>query len=929
MVPIVVTIIILLIIATYMFFASGGLNKYNWYKEYKGTENVYNDNIEYGMIGSPPSDRLDVYDSSKPISIPMEGAINSLIESFKENANIVYSDFSSNRNSTKYKEYVFDDYKLEILRRSNSLSEEQLNKYTNIRNTVVRDINNIFTYSLDKIKYDENKSYFIIKKEILSLDGKNLILTNSDVDNITNYVLSGTKIPGDIIILIKYKLNPSAQDLLDQIVMLAGYNYTTVLEILEHVLVREPLPGISILGVVNSPSSTSIDGNTLIKQGFWTQVYYAFKSSNINNYLVALIKLSYMNEIIYRAVLGSTVSSLQNPKFTEAMNDIVDKCKESTSKIIRTFPYNFTHALLTDAIDENHHMLKINSTINNARINNEKLGISNIDKYSNLEYNFPVSIQNIQVGPFSSTKEFDYITPIYPILSDAYMINDYLSFPNIKHRGIYLDRTSDIPASTSGYIMITNTSSLDLTITGLIIYATLQNGFITDDYRDISLNLVDQNIIFNSAIITIESGRYIGDTFTDPVDAITNNWLMVSPIIIPSGKSIRIRATKQSTVIGSKYLRIYSILIPFGDIKPLSNFLQISVVSDSISGSNKKVSQYQFKNIPKEMSNILCTFDSTYDISPTSVVTDTFKIFNDHLSNNFNRFIVTGANGSALLITASMNQTKSTILTSTQSSVYTNPTSGIVSSTGLVTDTRLYSESNPNSNRSSYRLKFKNTNTGNNPIYINKIITFGDVSASNNFGSNIGLGGIIADDNILLRNTIINAFTMSDDEGSINPNYINNIIVDPNYQTISSESAYKLEAGKSLYIEPTVSLFTSAANRYVCVRAVYVEFSGTNKEALTFSIINLNPNNNNKIASTDSTMSSLWSTGSVFMVLNPIGESATKYSSFSVLPNYKQSGFNVLPNYREDNFQVEYYDNYYNPISELSQYPYNYDTEKK
>ena len=910
----IIIIVVLTLIATYLLATSGLFSTPNWLKKITNDieDNTYIDN---GMMGSPPSDDIDVYDSKKPIVIPMEGAINTLLDSFKNNANTVFIDFSANRNSRKYKEYIFDDYKLEILRRSGSLSEEQLNKYMTIRNTVVKDINNLFTYHLDKIKYNEDKSYFNIKREILNSSGTALILTFKEVDSITNYVLSSTDIPSDIIILIKYKLSITAQELLDQIIMLAGYNYTTVLEVLEHVLIKEPTPGVSILGVVNSPNTDTSKGVSTVRQGFWTQVYFAFKANNINNFLISLIKLSFMNEHNYRSILGNIVSNMHNAKFTEAMNNLVLNCKKSESNLIKLFPYNFTHALLSDAINENRIMLSLNKSINvNGIVSDTE--VSNIEKYSNIEYNFPVAVQSLVVSNFNDGKEFDYHIPNYPVLSNEYLVNNYLSFPNIKHRGLYLDRTLDVPVNTSGYIMITNVSSVDMTISGFTVYATLQNGFITDDYRDISLTVTDDNIIYNSAIITVESGKFVNGAFNDASDLITTNWLTASNIVIPAGRSIRIRATKQVNVIGAKYLRVYAVLVTFAGVKPISDFLRISAISDTANIVDTRYNHYLFKNIPVDLPNILCTLDSVYSMTQTTSSLETFKILNDNISNNFSRIIVTGSTGSALNVSSLLNQPKSLLLTSTATSVLANTSSGIVSATGLITDTHAYSESNPNTNRSSYRIRLTNTSATATPIMISKIIVFGDVAATDtSFSKNTALGGFISDDNILLRNTVINVFTMNTSESAIDPTNVNKIVVDPNYQVIMPEDAFRLDAGKSLFIEPTVSQYISASNRFVCVRAIYLEFSGTNKEALSLSIIKLSTAN--KIATTDASMSSMWSSGSAFIVVNPINDTATTYSNFSVSP------FSVLPDYRSKFIS----ESYYNPLSEAiqKQYHNNYD----
>lgn len=922
-----IIIIVLSLIATYLLITSGVIKDLKWFKKNEDeVDEVYEiEELLPGMLGSAPSDDIDVYDARKPITIPMEGAINTLIESFKDNANTVYKDFKENRNSAKYKEYIFDDYKLELLRRNDTLSEEQLNKYFTIRNTVVKDINDLFTYYLDKVKYSEDRSYFTLRREILNSTGTGLILSEQNLDAIANYVLSNTKIPGAIILLIKYKVSAPAQELLDQIVMLAGYNYTTVLETLEQVLIREPLPGLSILGVVNSSSSITSSGVTTVRQGFWTQVFYIFKSNNIDNFLIALIRLSFMTEQVYRAILATVVSNLRKPKLTEAMNVMVKMCRESPSRLIKTFPYNFTHALIVDAINENRFMLRANKSINIEQVDRENEGISNIEFYSNLESNFPVIVQNIAVGVSNENREFNYENPFYPILSDDYMVNNYLSFPNIRHRGVLLDRTSAVTAGNSGYIMITNIASVDLTIGGIIIYATLQNGFITDDYRDISLTVADTNIVNNQAVITIESGRYTAPaSWTDANIEPTTNWLSGSNITIPAAKSIRIMATKQTPVTGGgiRYVRIFAVLIPFVT-KPISDFLKVSIVHDK--NETNRFNHYQFINIPKDMPNVLITFDSVYSIAnPANAVADTFKIFNDNLTTGTHtRSSVTTVSGNILTLSTTTGQAAASLFT--VSSGVASITSGLTltSVRGLITDSRLFHASDPNKGKSAYRIRIKNTNTNPSPIIIKKIIVFGNTSSDPlTFGTDIPLAGYIADENILFRDTQITAFTMNTAETAIETTGLTNIIVDFNNQSIPIDNSFTLDSGKSLFIEPTTALTTFSSSRYVCMRAMYIEFSGSNLTNLTFSIIKLNQDGNNKIA-TNASNANLWGDSALFMVFNTI-DGASAYSPFSILPNYKQDNFSTLPNYMESKFQSDYYDQYYNPVSELVQYPSNF-----
>jgi hypothetical protein len=900
-------VIVLLILATYFLIKSDVFK--NWINPTSDVDAI-STMLEPGSLGSMPDDSIDVYDSKKIINIPMEGAINTLIESFKSNSNKVYVDFKNNKNSNKYKQYIFDDYKLEILRKNEALTEEQLNKYFTIRNTIVKDINDLFTYHLDKIKYNVDKSYFMFRREILNSDGTKLLLTTSMADRISNYTISNTTIPSKIILLLKYKLNNNAQELLEQIIMQAGYNYTNVLETLEQLLIREPIPGITLLGIVNNESTYNVDGKPVISQGFWTLVYYAFKSNNINNYLIELLKLSFMKESTYRNIITVIISNMQNNKITDALNSIINMCKNSEFNIIKSFPYNFTHSLIYEAINDNRIMLRSKRVIDISQIDKSTDSISNIENYINIERNFPVSIQEIKIKVGNGTTEFDYTNPIYPILSDAYMTNNYLSFPNIKHRGVYFDRTNAIPSNNSGYIMITNTSKLsDLNISTIIIYGQLLDGFINDDYRSIDNNVSDKYILHNNAFITLETGTYDTSQITPAFinvesTTITTNWLTGLPIRIAPGTSVRIRATKQTSIISSRYLRIYSIFIPFLD-KPLSDFLKISIIPD-ISQGDIKYNHYTFKNIPKPMPNILVTLDSTYNVTTSPIVfTDTFKVFQDNIAEDFNVVHFSGATGASLTGSVYTTYNKDNIFGSI------NPFT-----TGLITDTRLYNTVNPNSNRASYRIRFKNLSTDNVPILIKKMIIFGTTSSTSDSiivpPQSMSLNSIITDENILYKNSIITAFTMNQQETEILESGVTNFIVDTIYQSINKDDSYLLTGGKSIYVEPIVSDTISLINRFVCVRAIYIEVEGTILSNLSISVIKLNVTGGNTIVTYMGT--STFNKGAALLLFTPFSGGLT-YPS--------RSSFTILPKYTYDNFyNPSYYnDEYYDPISEITQYP--------
>jgi hypothetical protein len=314
-----VLIIIIIMLLLYKFYSYKSIDEY--------------DKLESGMIGSFPSNTLNVYDSNKPIILPMENSINELIESFKENGVSFYKSLKNNKNSKKYKYYLTDDYKIQLLLGSNKLNDTQIYKYYETKNYISHNINELFNYHLDKIKYDKDNDYSYVKNWLQDTN-----TTGQYLAYVVSYVLSTTDIPSNIIILLKYKLSDRAKELLNQIITLFQYNYTDVLDALSYVL---------------SPLFHYSSDRTHPDYPFWLNVYTEFTNNNITSYIIDLIKSSYMSEDIYYSIISAFISSSLDTGLTTAIKNMSYKCITSDFTIINTFPYNFTYILLLDAINEN------------------------------------------------------------------------------------------------------------------------------------------------------------------------------------------------------------------------------------------------------------------------------------------------------------------------------------------------------------------------------------------------------------------------------------------------------------------------------------------------------------------------------------------------------------------------------------------------
>lgn len=303
-------------------------------KSKKTKNSIVIDVLESGMIGSFPSDILNVYDSKNPIYIPVESHIDDLIDSFKENGIKLYKDLKNNKNSKNYKQYLTDDYKLQLLINKNRLNKNQLYWYYESKEFISRNLNDIFDYHLNKIKYDINGDYIYIKNWL-----HNSYITEYYIDNIIDYVLNTTDIPNKIIILLMNKISNSAKKMLEKLITLLNYNYINVVNTLEYIL--NPI-------FYNNNIKNIKNLDEISK--FYISIYVEFTNNNITSYLINLIKLSYMSEDIYYNIISVFLSYTFDNKFSVAVKNIVYKCTLSDFKIINTFPYNFTYILLLDII---------------------------------------------------------------------------------------------------------------------------------------------------------------------------------------------------------------------------------------------------------------------------------------------------------------------------------------------------------------------------------------------------------------------------------------------------------------------------------------------------------------------------------------------------------------------------------------------------
>lgn len=921
-------IIALIILAVYLFITSGIITDIG--EKEKNNIDTYEDKLLPGMLGSSPSDEVISYDDSKIIKLPTtEEKINNLLNLYKFSATTVYNDFSKNRNSTSYKTYIFYKYLLNLLYQNNKLTQTQITKFIEINNSISKKINEIIKIHLDDIKFTNYENFLLFQREIFDSSTNTFIITEKQIEDITNYVLSTTTIPNQIIFMLKYKLKESDRDIIDQLLDFSNYEYIDLLKTLEEVVVKEPVNGATYLNVKNDPTNIVDNNNNFVTSGFWSRVYYIFKNNNIDSFLISNIKLSFMSEEIYKIIIYAILSSIQNIKLIKSINNLINSCSSSKFTIIKNFPFNFTHSLIMDYINEKTLLMKIKKEFIYEQSDKLFTNVFDINNYLNIKYNFPVFLQNINVINSDATNSIDYSTDSnYHIIDSDNVINNNLFLPNINHKGIYFDRTDKVSNDNSGYIVITNTSTVDLKIENIIIHARKQKSFIEDDIINITHTISDSSIIDGAIEFKLGTYNYTNKVIDGTHLTITDKWLHSEIITLLPGTSIIISATKISSIIGQRYLRIMSIFISFA-VKPSIDFLTISVVQDN--SSTKTPNTFSFSKIPIHMNNLLFLFDSKYSIlTPATLLTanKTSKILNDNLASTFSTIIIdnTQSDSSKLLLSSNSNaaSAKSNYISS---GVLSAPTIGNIS--GLLTDTQFFSM-NPNNNHNSYRIKLKNNSTtiGNN-IVIKKMILFGDIQGNNSNTAVNSISNILYDDYVLMRNNI-NVFTMNDKENEfdklINPSFI----IDTDNIVTTPDSYYIIEPGKSVFIEPNNIINISMAERYIIVRGMYLEVNKMTNTTIELSLIKLSPYspnmiaavNNNDILTGTSKNEILWTTNNNYMIyFNPINSTSTKYSPFVSSPEYVKNIYEKIesPSYNNDN---PYH--YYNDMSEMIPFSHHF-----
>ncbi len=837
-----------------------------------------------GMVGSPPSNKVSSYDNTGIINLSEN--TDKLLESYKNNANIVYTDFVNKKNSTSYKSFIYDNYRIQLLNQNGLLTEDQLKTYLLITNTTSKQIHDLFKYHLNYIKHNIDNSYELLQSELFDSVNNKLKITEREINQIINYVLSYTIIPTRLILLLKTKLPTDDKIFIETILRHTDYDFSKALDIIEYVLIKEPQNGEIILDIPNNPI---IQSNNTIYPGFWSIIYLIFKNNNINYNLFLNIKMSYLNEQISKLIIGTIISRINTDVFIIAIDNILNRCNESSFDVIKYFPFSYTLTFIVNAI------------------NDIKLSLldSSYNRYKILEVNSPITVQNIKLSTIDSITTYDFNIPSYNTISKDFITESKVLFPPIKHRGVYLDRSNGIKLINKGSIIIKNINNSTISLENIIIYCYYQYNVIRNDFISIENSLLNNNVLSNKNDINIEIGNYSNKQFIKDTDDLSiNNWISNNIIIIPPNKSLRISIINND-IIGPRYLQIMSLFLPFTSyIIPSS--LEITVLQDKLQDTDIFIeNKYVLSNISRNMKNLMFVLDSEYNIinNPT-LVKDTLSIINNNIRQKYGKIVITGSNNGILTIDSNKtieNGLKNDIIINSDPPEFIpNERNSIF---GLTTDTILASQ-NPNKFKSSYRIKLTNTSDIlGETIIIRKIIIFGNTSPINNFIESTNLYDILSDDNILLGDSIINLFTMNNNDTIITGKIDKSIIVDTKNKIVQSSKYYSIDPGKSLFIEPILSSETPLSRRYVNIKAIYIDYYGLNKSSIKLSITNIKYDGTTTTSSLSNTLSDIWKNNeAVLIMFNPITPSIV--SQFSVQPKSNKT-----------------YEEYYNPASELTQMP--------
>lgn len=611
-------------------------------------------NVEYGSFGSRPSNKIESFDSFHKIELPELTDINSFLDEFKDLATGVFADWEVNRNSTNYKNYIYHDYKIQLLIEDNLLSPSQLTTYYSIMNRQVYSIEKLFKKYLDQIKLDESRAYYYLYNSFVNEDSTGLLIDIHDFNSIVAFASKKSDIYKRVLSIIKQKVSFDTNNMIDRLITVAGTDNYRIVKALKEIMHTEPQQAITFLGITNEKVVNNIDGT--VKLGFWSELYRKMKRDHIDHRLIDLIEYGLYTERFRFMILYYLESIIQRSIYGQAVDALYYLCKNSKFFIIRDYPYYVIYNLVLDVMSDivtavsQGTLVKYNSTMFDNMLD-ESITQSNVEKHTALINKLPMYVVEIKQETYDNVKNINIaIDPGVQVIKENSIIAGYVDIPTKPISGVTFKK-GDTNRMEALYIANNNTQ-LDIEIDHIYIYAKKYDTLPDDIATDVALSndfllkydpsnskdndLSSKNIIdLHVMTINKSAANHNESTYTATNNKFNDSWRENKKISLPAGQAISITPSSTNIEDGT-YVRVYGIMIAYNRLS--FNNLVVSTINGTPNKHIKTSFQIDSNTQDDEMKykNLLLTFYTTYGTSPFSVLPSIYpggKIITDRFED--------------------------------------------------------------------------------------------------------------------------------------------------------------------------------------------------------------------------------------------------------------------------------------------------------
>jgi hypothetical protein len=389
-----------------------------------------------------------------------------------------------------------------------------------------------------------------------------------------------------------------------------------------------------------------------------------------------------------------------------------------------------------------------------------------------------------------------------------------MSFPRVQLRGISFNISNTFSSINSGYILFTNLSKYyTITLKNLIVYGAIQNS-------DMPSSNVLHNVITDASVITPD--KYICNIVSlDINNNIVSSEKWDNNGIIPANTSLQIIPKKSSN--DNINMVIFGTLLSFINIPTDSLFLELSYISDSTSDS-KLYKTIQFTKIPKELTNLLLTYDYDMPVIKSQFINgrSLISMFPDHLILIDSR--TTHVQDGIIKDINKYNMTKYPVNEDPNTAIFNYNQEMILSvpkkNLGITTQTtKAFNISN------AWIIALENNS--NEVITLTSAVFFGHINHNKELINLTNPSSYMSDHYVIQKDNIM-PITIDNDIQFINNNFISDM-------TTVGNGVYEIYPGRSLYFIPVHT--TQDSISYTTIRSALFTFL-TIPSKLNISTIN-------------------------------------------------------------------------------------------